>query len=253
MEVDGEVTEGAGAGPSGRPPGEGGGLMPAFRRYWEVVQGGQRMTGEGTRQELAQLLARVHGAGVAGPGAVAGVRGLAAELAPHLGDPHFFRCFYRFVFFICRTVQRKNLDVQVAVQAWRAVLEGKFRLLHAWVAFLEASGRRLITEDTWAQVLEFSRQVKEDLSNYDPQGAWPILLDEFVEHMYQGSNGVAVGSPPPSSVLGAADFGGPAEHVTYGGLSPKSGSKRSKRDSWDSGDCGGMQDITAKIRRLQAS
>ena len=54
-------------------------------------------------------------------------------------------------------------------------------------------------------------------------------------------------------LLGAADFGGPAEHVTYGGLSPKSGSKRSKRDSWDSGDCGGMQDITAKIRRLQTS
>jgi hypothetical protein len=33
------------------------------------------------------------------------------------------------------------------------------------------------------QVLDFSRTVHEDLSNYDPASAWPVLLDEFVEHV----------------------------------------------------------------------
>lgn len=33
------------------------------------------------------------------------------------------------------------------------------------------------------QVWDFSRQVHEDLSNYDPCSAWPVLLDEFVDHM----------------------------------------------------------------------
>ncbi|EFJ34321.1 hypothetical protein SELMODRAFT_405551 [Selaginella moellendorffii] len=45
-----------------------------------------------------------------------------------------------------------------------------------------------ITEDTWRQVLEFSRVVHEDLSNYDPEGAWPVLVDEFVDHMYRKSS-----------------------------------------------------------------
>lgn len=33
------------------------------------------------------------------------------------------------------------------------------------------------------QLLEFSRIVLEDLSNYDPTAAWPVALDEFVEHI----------------------------------------------------------------------
>lgn len=33
------------------------------------------------------------------------------------------------------------------------------------------------------QLLEFSRTVLEDLSNYDPTAAWPVALDDFVEHI----------------------------------------------------------------------
>lgn len=33
------------------------------------------------------------------------------------------------------------------------------------------------------QLLEFSRTVHEDLSNYDATAAWPVALDDFVEHM----------------------------------------------------------------------
>ncbi|XP_052196995.1 defective in cullin neddylation protein AAR3 isoform X2 [Diospyros lotus] len=50
--------------------------------------------------------------------------------------------------------------------------------------------RHNISEDTWRQVLAFSRCVHENLEGYDPEGAWPVLIDDFVEHMYRtmGSN-----------------------------------------------------------------
>ena len=37
-------------------------------------------------------------------------------------------------------------------------------------------------------MLDFSRLVHEDLSNYDPHGAWPVLVDEFVDALC-GRNG----------------------------------------------------------------
>ncbi|XP_026381273.1 uncharacterized protein LOC113275911 isoform X3 [Papaver somniferum] len=45
--------------------------------------------------------------------------------------------------------------------------------------------RHNISEDTWHQILAFSRCVHEDLEGYDSKGAWPVLIDDFVAHMYR--------------------------------------------------------------------
>lgn len=43
-------------------------------------------------------------------------------------------------------------------------------------------------QDTWAQFLDFMHTIKSDFSNYDADGgAWPYLLDEFVEKCKQGA------------------------------------------------------------------
>ncbi|XAR51725.1 hypothetical protein NMG60_11006438 [Bertholletia excelsa] len=96
-----------------------------------------------------------------------------------------FSRFYDFVFFICRENGQKNITVSRAVTCWRLILAGRFRLLNQWCDFVEKNQRHNISEDTWRQVLAFSRCVHENLEGYDPEGAWPVLIDDFVEHMYR--------------------------------------------------------------------
>jgi hypothetical protein len=36
---------------------------------------------------------------------------------------------------------------------------------------------------TFSQVLEFTKYIYEDLSNYDIDSAWPTLIDDFVSHV----------------------------------------------------------------------
>ncbi|KAI4366683.1 hypothetical protein MLD38_022530 [Melastoma candidum] len=96
-----------------------------------------------------------------------------------------FTCFYDFVFFISRGKGQKNITVSKAIAAWKLVLSGRFRLLNQWCDFVEKNHRYNISEDTWQQVLAFSHCVHESLEGYDSEGAWPVLIDDFVEHMYR--------------------------------------------------------------------
>ena len=52
---------------------------------------------------------------------------------------------------------------------------------------------KAITRDTWSQALEFSRSIGPELEGYDPAGAWPYLIDEFVEHKLEGKAAAAAG------------------------------------------------------------
>lgn len=129
-------------------------------------------------------------------------------------DSEFLR-FYDFVFFLCRENGQKNITVSKALNAWKFVLPGRFRLLNQWCNFVEKNQRHNISEDTWQQVLAFSRCVHENLGGYDPEGAWPVLIDDFVEHMSRisGSNGngtafCGCGVSEPSSFTGLREVPG---------------------------------------------
>ncbi|KAJ3673372.1 hypothetical protein LUZ60_006746 [Juncus effusus] len=100
-------------------------------------------------------------------------------------DSQQFNYFYDFVFLICRENGQKSITVNRAVSAWRIVLHGRFNLLEQWCNFVQNHQKHNISEDTWQQLLAFSRCVNEDLYGYDPKGAWPVLIDDFVEHIYR--------------------------------------------------------------------
>ncbi|XP_058736407.1 defective in cullin neddylation protein AAR3 [Vicia villosa] len=133
-----------------------------------------------------------------------------------------FSRFYEFVFFMCRENGQKNITVSKAVTAWKLVLNGRFPLLQPWCEFIEKNQRYNISEDTWQQVLSFSLCTRDNLDAYDPEGAWPILIDDFVEHMYrqpgsyyENSNFQCnCGDPESLSIPGRKSFAGLKRKLT---------------------------------------
>ena len=135
------------------------------------------------KRRMSAVLLQADALGLIGAVALAPLKRLLGDLRDELMDPTRFAAFYHFVFFIARERGIRNMTADTAAEAWRFVLADRFRHLDHWCAFVlsNISCRRGVTEDTWCQLLDFVHAVKSNLSNYDPHGAWPTLLDEFVD------------------------------------------------------------------------
>ncbi|EPS68299.1 hypothetical protein M569_06474, partial [Genlisea aurea] len=137
------------------------------------------------RVSLSQLMEMVESRFISFVSIFDELRRLKSKVDIMMVDSKEFSRFYDFVFFICRENGQKGITVNRAVTAWRLVLAGRFRLLNEWCNFVERSQRYNISEDTWRQVLAFSHGVHENLEGYDPQGPWPVLIDDFVDYLYR--------------------------------------------------------------------
>lgn len=98
-----------------------------------------------------------------------------------LDDTRQFRDFYLYTFNFAKNLNQKSLELDMALAYWGIVLKGRFKHLDLWTEFLQENHKRAITRDTWTLLLDFSNQINKKFSNYDDEGAWPILIDDFVE------------------------------------------------------------------------
>jgi DCN1-like protein 1/2 len=95
-----------------------------------------------------------------------------------------FKSVYGYAYKLLLNENQKTLTAEVAVALWELLLENKYANLDAWVAFVNDRGRG-VSKDTWNLFLEFIKTVNEDMSNYDENDAWPVLIDEFVAKFKQ--------------------------------------------------------------------
>ncbi|CAB0032398.1 unnamed protein product [Trichogramma brassicae] len=103
------------------------------------------------------------------------------SLEDELREAYVFKQFYNFTFNYAKNPGQKSLDLEMAIAYWNIVLKDKFIFLDLWCKFLQEHHKRSISKDTWSLLLDFSLMINSTMSNYDEEGAWPVLIDDFVE------------------------------------------------------------------------
>lgn len=115
------------------------------------------------------------------------IKGLMPSLDLGFLDREDFKGFYKFCFQFQREGTHRTLDSGLVSALLDMLLKGgriPAGRLETFIEFLDTKcSNSRITLDQWTSFLEFAYEV-EDLANYDEDGgAWPVLLDEYVEWM----------------------------------------------------------------------
>merc|ERR1711892_258107 len=99
---------------------------------------------------------------------------------------------HRFAFDFCRDDEKKIIDKETAVAMLTCVMKNRWKLLDLFCEYLHKSTYRGINRDQWNNIDEFVRSYGdfENAAEYDPDGAWPVMIDEFVEFIKTRRNGM---------------------------------------------------------------
>src|SRR3989338_8173735 len=78
--------------------------------------------------------------------------------------------------------ETKGISIAAATEILKLLLEDRLPHTDLFIAFLNSQNSiQTINLDQWMLFLDFSLSVGADFSSYDPNEAWPVLLDDFVQ------------------------------------------------------------------------
>ncbi|OSC96611.1 DUF298-domain-containing protein [Trametes coccinea BRFM310] len=92
-----------------------------------------------------------------------------------------FSELYTFCFNLAKPPTGRNIDIETASAFWSVLVAPKYPIMNDILKFIADKGTlKGVNKDLWNMTLEFCRTVRPDLSNYEADGAWPTMLDDFV-------------------------------------------------------------------------
>ncbi|KAI9456674.1 Cullin binding-domain-containing protein [Lactarius psammicola] len=92
-----------------------------------------------------------------------------------------FSSFYNFCFALAKPEGSRNIDMETACALWSVILAPQFPLITEVTEFINTTGAyKGVNKDLWSMMLEFCRDTRADLSNFETDGAWPTIIDDFV-------------------------------------------------------------------------
>lgn len=104
------------------------------------------------------------------------------SLRMELDDPFVFKEIYRYSYDFAKDRDQRSMELELAIGMLTLLLASRWSLQSDFVTYLkEQTQYKVINRDQWVNILEFSRTINDDLHNYDLNGAWPVLMDEYVE------------------------------------------------------------------------
>ena len=106
------------------------------------------------------------------------------DLKTQVEQKDIFKKLYYFTFQFGLEQGQRVLPIEMAVPLWQCLFTGapeKPKLMEQWLGFLQESGAKFISKDTWNMFYHFLETVQTDFSNYDDTDAWPSLFDDFFE------------------------------------------------------------------------
>lgn len=88
---------------------------------------------------------------------------------------------YSFCFTLVKSPQGRNIDMETASAFWSVLLVPQYPLMSDLLEFINEKGSyKGVNKDLWNMTREFCQSVNRDLSDYEADGAWPTMIDDFV-------------------------------------------------------------------------
>jgi len=117
-----------------------------------------------------------------GVDSLAGIQQQFPRFEEELQSVSSLKEIHKFAFFFAKEPSQRCLDLETAKQLLILLFGDRFYHTKDFVTFLgEQTNYRVMNFDQWMIFLEFVSSMDDQISNYDPNKAWPVMFDEYVE------------------------------------------------------------------------